>query len=127
MTPILRNWNNEVQKSLINVFCKIFKDSNEELYKIDPNELIRISIDLLDFFNVQSKLIKNKAIKCFGYLALIIGPSDILLNLINNLKVQDRSSWICSSLAISIIAEKCGSFTVLPILLNEYRIPMTHI
>lgn len=84
-------------------------------------------MDLLDFFNTKNKLIKNQAIKAFGNIARSIGPSDILLTLINNLKVQERSSRICTSIAMAVIADSCGPFTVFPALMNEYRVPLTHV
>ena len=30
---------------------------------------------------------------------------------------------MCTTIAIAIVAESCGSFTVLPALMNEYRVP----
>lgn len=44
-------------------------------------------MDLLDFFNSKNKRIKNLSIETFGLISQAIGPSDILLTLINNLKV----------------------------------------
>merc|ERR1712139_189990 len=46
-----------------------------------------------------------------------------LSTLLNNLKVQERQLRICTVVAIAIVAETCGPFTVLPALLNEYRVP----
>ena len=43
--------------------------------------------------------------------------------LLNNLKVQDRQNRVCTTIAIAIVAEQCAPFTVLPALLNEYRVP----
>ena len=34
---------------------------------------------------------------------------------------------ICTAVAIAVIAETCGPFTVLPALMNEYRIPLNHV
>merc|ERR1711870_134279 len=52
-----------------------------------------------------------------------IGPHDVLSTLLNNLKVQERQLRICTVVAIAIVAETCGPFTVLPALMNEYRVP----
>mmetsp|Transcript_22256 Transcript_22256/g.19094 ORF Transcript_22256/g.19094 Transcript_22256/m.19094 type:complete len:155 (+) Transcript_22256:637-1101(+) len=41
----------------------------------------------------------------------------------NNLKVQERQSRVCTTVAIAIVAETCGPFTVIPALMNEYRVP----
>ncbi|CAK9227214.1 unnamed protein product [Sphagnum troendelagicum] len=41
----------------------------------------------------------------------------------NNLKVQERQNCVCTTVAIVIVAETCSPFTVLPALMNEYRVP----
>ena len=38
-------------------------------------------------------------------------------------KVQERQNRLCTSIAIAIVAESCSPFTVLPSLMNEYRLP----
>lgn len=48
---------------------------------------------------------------------------DVLVTLLNNLKVQERQNRVCTTVAIAIVAETCAPFTVLPALLNEYRTP----
>lgn len=59
----------------------------------------------------------------FGYIAKAIGPQDVLVTLLNNLKVQERQNRVCTTVAIAIVAETCAPFTVLPALMNEYRVP----
>ena len=54
---------------------------------------------------------------------MVNGPQDVLATLLNNLKVQERQNRVCTTVAIAIVAETCAPFTVLPGLLNEYRIP----
>ncbi len=48
---------------------------------------------------------------------------DVLVTLLNNLKVQERQNRVCTTVAIAIVAETCAPFTVLPALMNEYRVP----
>jgi hypothetical protein len=48
---------------------------------------------------------------------------DVLVTLLNNLKVQERQNRVCTTVAIAIVAETCSPFTVLPALMNEYRTP----
>merc|ERR1712001_114301 len=48
---------------------------------------------------------------------------DVLATLLNNLKVQERQNRVCTTVAIAIVAETCSPFTVLPGLMNEYRVP----
>merc|ERR1711968_261410 len=58
-----------------------------------------------------------------GYIAKAVGPQDVLHTLLNNLKVQERQMRVCTTVAIAIVAETCSPFTVLPALMNEYRVP----
>jgi splicing factor 3B subunit 1 len=37
--------------------------------------------------------------------------------------VQERQNRVCTTIAIAIVAESCAPFTVVPGLMNEYRIP----
>jgi len=46
----------------------------------------------------------------------------VLVTLLNNLKVQERQLRVCTTVAIAIVAESCGPFTVLPAVMNEYRV-----
>lgn len=50
--------------------------------------------------------------------SLTLKPSQL-----NNLRVQERQSRVCTAVAIGIVAETCAPFTVLPALMNEYRVP----
>lgn len=54
---------------------------------------------------------------------LFLSPHDVLATLLNNLKVQERQNRVCTTVAIAIVAETCSPFTVLPALMNEYRVP----
>ena len=68
------------------------------------------------------KAIRRAAVNTFGYIAKAIGPQDVLVTLLNNLKVQERQNRVCTTVAIAIVAETCAPFTVLPALMNEYRV-----
>lgn len=67
--------------------------------------------------------IRRATVNTFGYIAKAIGPQDVLVTLLNNLKVQERQNRVCTTVAIAIVAETCAPFTVLPALMNEYRVP----
>jgi len=56
---------------------------------------------------------------CSNLLFHSIHPATLL----NNLKVQERQNRVCTTVAIAIVAETCAPFTVLPALMNEYRVP----
>ena len=49
---------------------------------------------------------------------------DVLVTLLNNLKVQERQNRVCTTVAIAIVAETCSPFTVLPALMNEYKVSL---
>ncbi|PAK97779.1 hypothetical protein B8W96_12455, partial [Lentilactobacillus parakefiri] len=70
--------------------------------------------------------IRRAANKTFGYIAKAIGLQDVLVTLLNNLKVQERQLRVCTSVAIGIVAKTCGPFIVIPALMNEYRTPDTN-
>ncbi len=58
----------------------------------------------------------------FSMFFLFSSPHDVLATLLNNLKVQERQNRVCTTVAIAIVAETCSPFTVLPGLMNEYRV-----
>ncbi|GMF04968.1 unnamed protein product [Ambrosiozyma monospora] len=60
-------------------------------------------------------------------IAKAIGPADVLVTLLNNLRVQERQLRVCTAVAIGIVAETCSPYTILPALMNEYRYPDTNI
>jgi hypothetical protein len=51
-----------------------------------------------------------------------VRAQDVLVTLLNNLKVQERQNRVCTTVAIAIVAETCSPFTVLPALMNEYKV-----
>jgi hypothetical protein len=67
-------------------------------------------------------LCRRATVNTFGYIAKAIGPQDVLVTLLNNLKVQERQNRVCTTVAIAIVAETCAPFTVLPALMNEYKV-----
>lgn len=89
--------------------------------QVSPKEWDRICFDLLELLKAHKKGIRRAAVNTFGYIARAIGPFDVLLTLLNNLKVQERQLRVCTTVAIAIVAETCQPYTVLPALMNEYR------
>ena len=71
----------------------------------------------------HKKGIRRATVNTFGYIAKAIGPQEVLDTLLNNLKVQERQNRVCTTVAIAIVAETCSPFTVIPALMNEYRVP----
>lgn len=73
-------------------------------------------------FNASSFL-EIKVWYCSAVFVCLHSPHDVLATLLNNLKVQERQNRVCTTVAIAIVAETCSPFTVLPALMNEYRVP----
>jgi splicing factor 3B subunit 1 len=121
MTPILRNRHEKVQEACINLIgrigelpaplspfathadCKLFPaDRGAEF--VSAREWMRICFELLDLLKAHKKAIRRAAVNSFGYIAKAIGPQDVLSVLLTNLRVQDRQSRVCSTVAIAIVA-----------------------
>ncbi|EPQ56494.1 ARM repeat-containing protein [Gloeophyllum trabeum ATCC 11539] len=118
MTPILRNRHEKVQEASINLIGRI-ADRGAEM--VPAREWMRICFELLDLLKAHKKAIRRAAVNSFGYIAKSLGPQDVLQVLLTNLRVQERQSRVCSTVAIAIVAETCGPFTCIPAILNEYR------
>ena len=69
---------------------------------------MRICFELLDLLKAHKKAIRRAAVNSFGYIAKSLGPQDVLQVLLTNLRVQERQSRVCSTVAIGIVAETCG-------------------
>ncbi|PWN54183.1 putative splicing factor 3b subunit 1 [Violaceomyces palustris] len=120
MTPILRNRHEKVQEASINLIGRIADNGSEF---VSPKEWMRICFEMLDLLKAHKKAIRRASVNSFGYIARAIGPSDVLQVLLTNLRVSERQSRVCSTIAIAIVAETCGPFTTIPAILNEYRTP----
>ncbi|KAI8149047.1 splicing factor 3B subunit 1 [Fennellomyces sp. T-0311] len=120
LTPILRNRHEKVQENCIDLVGRI-ADRGAEY--VSAREWMRVCFELLDLLKAHKKGIRRASVNTFGYIAKAIGPQDVLATLLNNLKVQERQNRVCTCVAIAIVAETCAPFTVLPAVMNEYRVP----
>jgi len=120
LVPIMKNRHEKVQENCIDLVGRI-ADKGSDF--VPAQEWMRIAHDLLDMLKAHKKGIKRAAVNTFGYIAKAVGPQDILEILLNNLRVQERQTRVCTTVAIAIVAETCSPFTVLPALMNEYRVP----
>jgi splicing factor 3B subunit 1 len=75
---------------------------------VPAREWMRICFELLDLLKAHKKAIRRAAVNSFGYIAKTLGPQDVLSVLLTNLRVQERQSRVCSTVAIAIVAETCG-------------------
>ena len=110
MTPILRNRHEKVQEASINLIGRI-ADRGAEF--VPAREWMRICFELLDLLKAHKKAIRRAAVNSFGYIAKSLGPQDVLSVLLTNLRVQERQSRVCSTVAIAIVAETCGRESLL--------------
>ncbi|AOA62886.1 U2-snRNP associated splicing factor [Komagataella phaffii CBS 7435] len=118
LSPILRNRNEMVQETAIGLIGMIAQRAPEY---VNAREWMRICFSLVEMVKSQRKSIRKAANRTVGYIAVAIGPQDVLVTLLNNLRVQDRQLRVCTAVAIGIVAESCAPFTVLPALMNEYQ------
>lgn len=124
LTPILKNRHEKVQENCIILVGQI---ANKGAKFVSPKEWMRICFELLELLKAPRKAIRKSAVATFGYIAKSIGPSNVLVPLLNNLKVQERTQRVCTTVAIAIVAETCQPYTILPSVMNEYRIPELHV
>lgn len=99
MTPILRNRHEKVQEASINLIGRI---ADRGAQFVPPREWMRICFELLELLKAHKKAIRRAAVNSFGYIAKAIGPSDVLQVLLTNLRVQERQSRVCSTVAIGV-------------------------
>lgn len=124
LTPVLKNRHEKVQENCIILVGQI---ANKGARFVSPKEWMRICFELLELLKAPRKAIRKSAVATFGYIATAIGPGNVLVPLLNNLKVQERTQRVCTTVAIAIVAETCQPYTILPSLLTEYRIPELHV
>lgn len=120
LTPILRNRHERVQENCIVLVGRIAKLGAEYA---NAREWIRICFELLELLKASRMSIRRVSNETFGHIAKGIGPQDVLATLLGNLRVQERQSRVNTAVALGIVADVCEPFTVLPVLLNEYRTP----
>ncbi|XP_049850593.1 LOW QUALITY PROTEIN: splicing factor 3B subunit 1-like [Schistocerca gregaria] len=119
LTPILKNRKEKVQENCIDLVGRIADRGKDYVH---PREWVRICFELLEMLKAHKKGIRRAAVATFGYIAAAVGPAEVLSTLLNNLRVQDRQNRVCTTVAIAIVAETCQPYTVLPALMNEYRV-----
>lgn len=124
MTPILRNRHEKVQEASINLIGRIGEfvlwysqhltnliyfvaDRGAEF--VPAREWMRICFELLDLLKAHKKGIRRAAVNTFGYIAKTLGPQDVLSVLLTNLRVQERQSRVCSTVAIGTFGDNSGT------------------
>jgi len=120
LTPILRNRNDKVCENVIALVGRVADEAPEQ---VPAREWMRVCFELLEMLRAPRKAVRRAAVATFGHIARAVGPQDVLVTLLNNLRVQERQNRVCTTVAVAVVAEACMPFTVLPALMNEYRTP----
>jgi hypothetical protein len=92
----------------LQAIANVFAPADRGAEFVPAREWMRICFELLDLLKAHKKAIRRAAVNSFGYIAKSLGPQDVLQVLLTNLRVQERQSRVCSTVAIAIVAETCG-------------------
>jgi splicing factor 3B subunit 1 len=111
LVPILKNKHEKVQEQSIALVGLIADRAPDH---VPPREWTRICFDLLEVFSAPRRSIVTAAIHAFGFIAKAIGPQEVIITLLDNLRVQERRSRVCTTIAIAVIADTCEPYTILP-------------
>ncbi|GKE22035.1 splicing factor 3B subunit 1 [Tanacetum coccineum] len=90
-------------KAIVNVIgmTKMTPPIKELLPQYVPaREWMRIFFELLEMLKAHKKGIRWASVNTFWYIAKAIGPQDVLATLLKNLKVQERQSRVCTTVAM---------------------------
>eukprot|EP00477_Mikrocytos_mackini_P002108 GAHX01002308.1.p1 GENE.GAHX01002308.1~~GAHX01002308.1.p1 ORF type:complete len:900 (+),score=134.70 GAHX01002308.1:154-2853(+) len=108
---------------LVYLALKLIKSISKRLaHEIDDEKCWnKIMVSIVEFaFKVKQKNVKVMASSTIGCIAKDIGPLDCIYYLVQGLSNPRRSIRIWCSISILEITKKCGAFSVIPVLLNEY-------
>ncbi|KAJ3047398.1 hypothetical protein HK097_011557, partial [Rhizophlyctis rosea] len=117
-TPLMNNNQEKVQEHCMDLVGRLAVCGEFERAR----EWTRTCFELLSMLKSHKQGVHGSAVNTFRYIAKAMGPQDVLATLLNNLKVQERQNRVCATVAIAIVAEICSPFTVLPALMNQYRV-----
>lgn len=153
LTPILKNRHEKVQENAIDLVGRIadrgaeFVSAREwmricfellELLKAHKKGIRRATVNTFGYIakaigpqDVLATLLNNLKVS-----AAAVAELRTAVRLLTRLapprpacpppacrQVQERQNRVCTTVAIAIVAESCAPFTVVPGLMNEYRIP----
>ena len=101
LTPILKNRHERVQETCVDLVGRIADRAAEG---VPAREWMRVCFELLELLKAPKLAVRRAAVSTFGFIARAIGPQDVLVALLNNLKVQERQMRVCTTVAIAIVA-----------------------
>lgn len=104
LTPILKNRHEKVQENCIDLVGRIADRGPEH---VPPREWMRICFELLEMLKAHKKGIRRATVNTFGYIAKAIGPQDVLVTLLNNLKVSSAECPFLFGVKLSVNFDIC--------------------
>jgi splicing factor 3B subunit 1 len=107
-----------VQENTIDLVGRIADRGPES---VNAREWMRICFELLDMLKAHKKGIRRAANNTFGFIAKAIGPQDVLATLLNNLRVQERQSRVCTAVVCSSRSVFLEAVLLTILLGNWYR------
>ncbi|KAK6151376.1 hypothetical protein DH2020_014011 [Rehmannia glutinosa] len=120
LTPILKNRHEKVQENCIDLVGRI-ADRGPEY--VPAREWMRICFELLEMLKAHKKGIRESNCQHFRLYRKGYRPTRCSRNIVKQPQSPRTQNRVCTTVAIAIVAETCSPFTVLPALMNEYRVP----
>lgn len=121
--PILKSREAGVVEAATSLLHTVCVNASAECEKVGAKEWLRISYELVDALTSWRRRTRRNAVETLGRISRIVGPQEVLNILMDSLESEDKHQRMGSSLAISVVAEYCGVFSVLPTLLTDYELP----
>ncbi|CCW62243.1 unnamed protein product [Phytomonas sp. EM1] len=120
MTFVIKNRYNIVQQNAIALIEDIATHHEDDVEAIHLYELA--TKGLFELLDAERRETRRACTRTFGIIARVIRPFAIILELVDQLSQDKRKIRVCTAVALASIAKECGPFTVIPYLLNEYKL-----
>lgn len=122
--PLLKHRSEEVQDALIGVIGLIAKGAGSaKPLLVHAGRLMGLAMEGLFFLlKAKRRATRVATIEAFGEICATIGPTTIVKQMLSNLKKEDRGERICTEVSLAVVAKRCGPFTVIPFLVNEFKL-----
>ncbi|CAJ1990420.1 splicing factor 3B subunit 1 [Leishmania donovani] len=120
LTFVIKSRNSHVQNGAIALIEDIATNYDTDVDAIHLHQLA--TRGLFELLDSPQRATRHACARTFGVIAKKIRPFAIILELVDNFRQDKRQIRICTAVALSAIAKECGPFTIIPYLLNEYKI-----
>ena len=129
LQPIILNPDTLVQENCVQLVGVIAKrlvgkeEGRRQLLEKVSLDLMKLATEgLFRLLNAQRRGTRRATAAAFGDIAVAVNPNTIVTKLLDNLRKDERKERICTENALAVIAERCQPFTVIPFLINEYKL-----